>query len=474
MFNPVGYFFRFVAVRLSNAGLIDNERGTRIADLAWPRFLTMFARYLHQVADAAMVGLAIGPVAIAGLAFASVYWGIANAFSLGLAGGTIGQVSQRFGAGRYKRLELAVKQSIWVGVVLAVPFILAYTLFAEPLIGLMGNDPTTIGLGAAYLQILALALVFNVLNLVASRTLAGADDTWIAMSIRATGAFVNIVLNAIFIFGLGMGVEGAALGTVLAEGMITACFAWGFLTGHLPGAGTFPVTLSPGRPYFDLGLTRQLLTITPPLMAQKLARAFARFPLFAILAVFGPTVVAAFEVARRIRSLMRSTGNGFSMAASSVVGQELGKGDEPAADRYAGDVIRFSAVMYVAAAILVFVFARPLAHFFADDPGAIDQTVPFIRIAAISFVALGMDYTFNGILKAAGDNTWSMYGRLVGQYGALIPITYLGTITPLGITAVFLAMIAETASAASITGHRFVSGKWKIVSRSHRPDAADD
>ncbi|MFW5918137.1 MAG: MATE family efflux transporter [Haloferacaceae archaeon] len=474
MFNPIGDFYRLVAARLARVGLVDEARGRRIADLAWPRFLTMFARYLHQVADVAMVGLAIGPAAIAGLAFASIYWGLANAFSLGLVGGTISQVSQRFGAEKYDELDLAVKQSIWVGLALTLPFILVYVLFADPLIGLVGDDATAIGLGAAYLQILALGLVFNLLNLVASRTLAGADDTWIAMSIRATGAFANIVFNAVFIFGLGMGVEGAALGTVLAEGFITVSLAWGFLTGSLPVIGAFPVTLSLGRPVFDRDMTRQLLTIAPPLMAQKLARSLARFPLFALLAIFGPTVVAAFEVARRIRSLMRSTGNGFSMSASSLVGQELGRGDESGATNYAGDVIRFSAVVYVSAAILVFAFARPLAHFFGDDPGAIDQTVPFIRIAAVSFVALGMDYSFNGILKAAGDTKWSLYGRLVGQYGALIPITFLGTITPLGVTAVFLAMVAETGSAALITGHRVLSGKWKLVNRRHRPSAADD
>lgn len=177
MFNPIGYCFRLIATQLSKAGLIDTKRGRRIADLMWPRFLTMFARYLHQVADAAMVGLAIGPAAIAGLGFASVYWGIANAFALGLAGGTINQVSQRFSIGHFHQLELAVKQSIWVGVTLAVPFFVLYTLFAEPLIELMGNEPTTIEFGADYLKIYALALVFNVLNLVSSRTLAGADDT---------------------------------------------------------------------------------------------------------------------------------------------------------------------------------------------------------------------------------------------------------------------------------------------------------
>lgn len=474
MINPVGAFYRVVAVQLSRAGLIDEDRGRRIGDLAWPRFLTMFARYLQRVTDVAMVGLTIGPTAIAGLAFATIYWGLANGFSLGLVGGTISQVSQRYGAGQHDRLDLAVKQSLWIGMAIALPFVLAFTLFPAALIGLVGDASRSVDYGSAYLAVLAPALTFNVVNLVSSRTLAGADDTWIAMSVRTTGALANIVFNAVFIFGLGMGVAGAALGTVLAEALITACFAYGFLRGRLPLIGAFPVTLSVRRPYFDRELTVQLLRITPPLMTQKLARALAAFPLFALMAAFGPLVVAAFEVGRRMRRLMRSTANGFGMAASSLVGQELGRGDELAAEEYASDLIRFSAVIYVAVAAVVVALARPLAHVFTDDPEAIRATVPFIRVAAVSFVAMGVDYSFTGILKAAGDNRWSMYSRLVSQYLVLIPLTFLGTVTPLGVTAVFAGMFLEPVSSGVITGRRVVSGTWKRVSRAHRPEAVDD
>lgn len=473
MFNPVRYLFYLIASQLSRFGLIDWHRGQRISSLVWPRFLTMFARDFYRVADIAMVGLAVGPAAIAGLAFASIYWGLVNAFSLGLAGATISQVSQRFGAQMFRQLDLAVKQSIWVGLVITLPFILLYYFHSEFLIRLIGADSTTIALGAAYLQILALALPFNVINQASSRTLAGADDTLIAMSLRATGAILNVILNAFFIFGLNMGVQGAAIGTVIAEGVIAGCFAWGFLSGSLPLVGNFPVKLSLSRPYFDFSLTKQLLTLSPPLIAEHLARSFANFPLFAVLAIFGPTIVASFEIARRIRNLMRATGAGFSMAATGLVGQELGQSNEDEATRFARDVIWFSAIIYAIASIIVIVFARPLARFFAEDPTVINQTIPFIRIAAVSFLALGLTFTFGGILKAAGDNSWILYGRLVSQYIVLIPIAYIGTITPFGVTAVFVAMIAETVSSALITGHRFRSGKWRIISRINRPSTSD-
>lgn len=474
MFNPIKYIFYWIAHRLNDLNLIDADRGERAARLTWPRFLTMFARNSKRAADIAMVGLVAGPAAIAGIALATVYWGLGNGLSLGLAGGTINQVSQRFGAKKFEQLDLAVKQSVWVGLCMALPFTFAYWFFAEPLIGIFGADAETTQQGATYLSILSIAMVFNYLNTIASRTLAGADDTWIAMSVRASGAVVNIIFNAIFIFGFDMGVAGAALGTVLAEGLVTICFGLGFLQGRFPLIGSSPVRLSIGPPYFDLELTKHLLRITPPLMVRRVADSMVQFPLFAILALFGPTIVAAYEVGRRVRNLMGTPGSGFSMAASSLVGQELGRGDESEATFYARDIIRFSAAIYITTAVFVFLFAQQIAHLFVDDPTAVSETIPFIRVAAVSALGYGIDKTFTGILKAAGDNTWQMYSGLIGSYLILLPITALGVLTPLGIIALYLAMIAEKWVISVITGYRVMSGKWKEISRLYRPEASTD
>ena len=266
MFNPAIYVLHWLGRQLSRRGLIDQDRGRRIADLAWPRFLTMFARSSLRVADISMIGLSIGSTAIAGLAFAAISWQVAVSFGLGIAGGTIGLVSQRFAADRFNQIDLAIKQSVWLGAVLTVPFIFLYWAVPADLIGLLTTDAAVIKYGAEYLKLTSLALLFAMFNLVASRALAGADDTWISMVIRSTGAITNIALNAVFIFGLEMGVTGAALGTLVADGLVAVCFLWGFLTGGVPLVGSFPIGISLRRPYFDLDLVTERLReqITDP------------------------------------------------------------------------------------------------------------------------------------------------------------------------------------------------------------------
>lgn len=470
--NVIRIGFQWFSGKLADIGLIDRYRGERTVDLAWPRIVTGFARLSQQVADLAMIGLVLGPAAIAGMAFAFAYWQIGNRLSLGLSGGTISLVSQRFGAEDLEGVDTVTKQSYWLGIVMAVPIVGVYWTVPDVLISILGASPAATGFGALYLSVVSLALGFEFINKISSRVLVGMDDAVTPMLIRATGAFTNIVLNAIFIFGLGLGVLGAALGTVLATVFTTLLFLIGFFHGELPRVREFPITLSTTAPNIDLSLARQLLVVSIPLMARSLASSIVIFPLLAIVSVFGTGAVAAFEVARRLRSFMNAPGWGFGLASSSLVGQELGTGDEAEADAYGWDILRFAIVTYLAIAILAIILARPLSRVFVSQPGVLDQTVVFVRVAAIAVIGLGVDSVATGTLRGAGDTRWPFYGKFAGLYLFALPIAYLGVITPLGIYGVYLAFIAETLVPAAVSYFRFWRGDWIAVSREYRPPTA--
>jgi len=474
MFNPFSSSFLWVANRLANRGLIDKKRGERIVDLSWPRTLTMFSRFSQRTVDVSMIGLTVGSAGVAGIAIATIYWRLAVGISAGLAGGTISQVAQLFGGGSNDRIDLAVKQCIFIGTLFMSPFFFAYLLFTEELIQLVVTDASTVQYAVEYLQIQAIAVFFIHINLVGSRTLAGADDTHLTMYIRASGAVLNVILNVTFIFGLGMGVTGAALGTVLAEAFVMVLFVIGFIYGRVPLVGDFPVTVSMTGPYFSKDMSSNLIRMASPLMARSVSRSASNFPLFAILALFSPTVVAAFEVGRRLRNLMNASGRGFSMAGSSLVGQELGQGNEQEATNYGKDILTFSFFIYAITATFVIIFAPQIARFFAEHPDEVADIIPFVRVAAISAIGYSLSESWTGILKGAGDNSWVLYAQLVSKYLILVPITYLGSITTLGVFGVYIAFILEAWAIAAITYYRFSSGKWIIVNRVYRPTPTND
>ncbi|WP_436345832.1 MATE family efflux transporter [Natronorubrum sp. FCH18a] len=480
--NPFRWLLLSVGSLLARFGVIEPRRVERTTDLAWPRIVTGLARMSKSAADVAMVGIALGPAAIAGIGLATPFWGLAFGIGGGIAGATIGLVSQRYTGGTAEQVSLAVTTSGLVVAAIMLPLAALYWIVPGRLIALIGNDAASIAYGAEYLKVVAIGVPFAALNLIGSRTLVGADDAWTPMMLRTGGAIVNVGLNAVLIFGLGMGVVGAAIGTVVANVLVLAAFVVGFAAGRLPLIGEFPVTLSLVRPHTTLEDVRDVLSIGTPLVFTNVARRGAQFPMLAIVALFGPNVLAAYVVARRVRDLMDTPGWGFSLASSSLVGQELGTGDERAADSYGREVLWFGVGVYLVSAAVVFVFAEQIGRVFVDDPSILPLVTTFIAVACISVVFRGVSGGATGPLRASGDTRWPFYGQLLGLYvfalpfalvGAVaVPIPGLDVVTPLGIGALYAALVLETLVPAVVTYYRFETGTWKAISRAYRPESA--
>ncbi len=472
--NPIRLLVLCIGRALSRLGLIDSERARRTTELAWPRIVTGIARMSKNAVDVAMVGIALGSTAIAGVGLAGPYWGLAFAIGGGIAAGTIALVSQRFGAEQFHEMGTAIRTSLVLVIALTVPITAVFFAVPETLLGLLSNDPGVIDFGTRYLRLVGLGIPFAAINLVWSRVFIGIDDAWTPMVLRAGGALSNIVINAIAIFGLGLGVEGAAIGTVLSNVLVAGAFFWILVRGGLPGGKELPLTLDPFGQYFDAGLGRQLIEIGVPVMGRNGVWTVAEFPMLAIVAWFGPSVMAAYVIARRIWGVMNTPGWGFGLAASSLVGQSLGTGDEATAEAYGREIIRFSVVVYLVSAICVFVFAEPLVQSFVDGTATrtVDVGVSLVSVACLAILLQGVSGGAAGLLDASGDTRWTFYSQAVGMFGVSIPLTYLGATTALGIWGLYLAFLAETAIPAALNYYRFYSNAWKRVSRAYRVDGA--
>jgi len=458
-----------LAGALDRAGVIDRLRFRETFDLSWPRIVTGLAIMSKSTVDLAMVGWDVGTAAVAGLAFANAYWQVGKFLGIGLAGGTVSLVSQAYGAENRERASAAVAVSLVVTLLIATPIAAAYALLAPELVAVLGSGPEPLGHAATYLALVAPALLFEFPNLIASRTYAGVGDTVTPMLVRAGGALLNIVFSAVLVFGYGLGVAGAAIGTSIATGLVVLVFAWGLAGRTYFGRGACPVAVTRATFGFDgfAPLTRRLLVVSAPLMARRTAEMLVAFPLVAIAATFGPAVVAAYEVARRVRTLIDSFSWGFSIAASTLVGQRLGAGDEADAEAYARAIIRLSATVYVVAAVTVFALSPWIAGVFVDDPGVVAVAAPFVAAAAISVVFLGVDGSATGTLRGAGDTRYPFFTSLLGRYGCALPIAALGLATPLGATALLAALVAETVVPAVLNVRRVRSNRWKAVGRAH-------
>jgi putative MATE family efflux protein len=463
-----------VASALESAGVIEEARLRRTTALAWPRIVTGFSIMSKHTVDVALVGWTVGATAVAGLSFAFAYWGVAKFVGIGLAGGTVSLVSRRYGGDDRTGASVAVLQSLWVAVLLSAPFVVVYAVFSTELVGVFGTRTEVVDAGGTYLAIVAPALLFEFLNLIGSRTYAGVGDTVTPMVIRAGGAILNIVLSAVLVFGLETGVVGVAVGTVVSVAAVTVFLGWGMLGRRygVRGMSPSPVPLVPEgeSPRVNLSVTRELLGVSAPLMARKVSEMAVVFPLLWIASSFGPVVVAGFEVGRRIRGLLSSFNWGLATASSALVGQELGAGDVTEAVEYGASIIRLSAVVYLLASGVVIVFAAPIAALFVSGAEEVTQATTFVRVAAVSGLALGVNGATTGALLGAGDTRWPFVVSIMGQYALALPVAAIGLVTTLGVGGLYIAFVLGMAFPAVANIARFRGGNWTETGVSMRTD----
>ncbi|MDY6817234.1 MAG: MATE family efflux transporter [Halobacteriales archaeon] len=459
---------------LARLGIVDRKKGEAAFELAAPVMVTGSLRTLLRTADFFMVSLALGPAAVAGLQFGFQYFFIALGLSLAVSSGTISVVSRFHGAEEYDRADLAIKQSLWLALGIALPLTIGGWVYAEPLIDLLTDDAQAIALGAVYLRLIMLSVALRFWSMIAARALQGAGDTQTPMYIRAVSVPTNILLNGVFIFGFGpaprLGIAGAAVGTIIANSLAAAIFTAVLLSGR------YSVQLRVGGSQFDLSIMREIVRVGLPLSGTRLAQALGRFPFLFVLAALGTNVVAAYAIGRRLMMLAMMPAWGYSTASSTLVGQAIGGGDDDEAEAYGWQTVRIALATQLLIAGALFLAARPLAQLFSAENVAL--TVTFIYVTGVMVAGFSIGRTLRGALRGAGDTSFPFYGTMMGNYLVRLPVAALAlptgmaisilgfSISPglgLGLPAVFAAIWGDIYTRAAVNWIRFRSDRWKAI-----------
>ncbi len=489
LLGALGARLRAVAMRfpalLARFGLVERDRADRAFDLALPVMVTGGLRVALRVSDFVFVGLATGAVGIAALELGFQYYFVAFGISLALTSGTISVVSRLTGADEPARADLAVKQSVWLALGIALPLTAVAWFYARPLLDLLAPDAETARIGAAYLRIVMLSMAPRFWSMIAARALAGVGDTRTPMYVRLITLPTNIVLNAVLVFGLGpappLGVVGAAIATAVANTAGAAVFVVVFLSGR------WPIRLRLGGPQFDRGLAAEIVRVATPLTGTRLARTFGRFPFLFVLGVLGTPYVAAYAVGRRVVLFAMMPAWGYATAASTLVGQAVGGGDEDTATRDGWATVRIALATQLLAAVVLAVLAVPIATLFGTEDVAL--TAEFVRVFALGVAGFAVSRTTRGALRGAGDTRWPFYGTLFGTYGLRLPIAFLAlpvgyavTLGPLsfapgrglGVVAIYAAILLDLYARAGVNAVRFATGRWKAIARTASVGAGGD
>jgi putative MATE family efflux protein len=288
---------------------------------------------------------------------------------------------------------------------------------------------------------------------------------------------VNIAVSACLALGLGpfprLGWDGLAIGT--------AC---GYVVGSLIILavlirGRAGLKWRPRLMKFDGGLVRRLLRVGLPGGADVTSVLFCHLWYVRIIFALGTEAAAAHGVGVRIESLAYLPGAAFAVAATTLAGQCLGAGDHRRATRSVLMALLVGGGIMTVVAVLFFVGARPLVHFFLGQEvtETSQRAAELMRVVAFSTPALAIAMILTGALRGAGDTRWPLVITLIGFLGIRIPLAYylawdefqlpLVAVTVQGlaggVVAAWYAMLVETVLRAVLISLRFWHGGWTRV-----------
>ncbi|MCL4541493.1 MAG: MATE family efflux transporter [Chloroflexi bacterium] len=429
----------------------------RVNGLAWPVILENTFQTALGVVDLAIVSR-LGADAVAGVGTATQILFLAIAAFMALATGTTVLVAHNVGAGTLEGARLATKQSLVMGVIVAVLLAAAGSVFAAPLIAVFGLSAHVVALGATYMQISSQLSLFLVLMLVAAAALRGAGDTRSPMMVTGFINIINGVLAYSLVFGHfglpALGVAGSAWGAALAR--LCGCCILLILLFRKKTAACIRGAHG-WKPRWRL--IRTLLQIGLPAMGEQLVINVG-FLIYGFMVItLGTEVYAAQRITLNATQISFLPAFGFAVAATALTGQFIGARRPELARKASYYSMAMSVAWMSFAGLMLIVFAQPIMLIFTNDP-----TIDVVGAAALRVVALcqpffGVANALAGSLRGSGDTRFPMIAAMLGMWLIRLPVGwFIGIYLSYGLPGVYVSSIADAAVRSLLIWLRYRRG----------------
>src|SRR6056297_2176967 len=367
--------------------------------LAWPIMLSQLMQTLYNLADTLWLGrLGAEAVAAISISFPIVFMMISIAAGLTIAGTAL--IAQHKGRGNFNKINSIIGQLFSFIVFLAIVISIIGSLLATDIITIMGAEPEIIPDAAAYLRTIFAGMPFMFIFFIFSSILRGIGDTKTPSIMMFFSVTINIILDPLLIFGIGifpeLNVAGAALATIIARAIV-AIYALIIIERGVDG---FYLKFSNLK--WDFSIIKKIVTIGVPSSVEQSMISLGQVLMTSLVAGFGTMTLAAYGIVNRIISLPTILAFGVAAAATTMVGQNIGADKKSRAERTSLVSILIIFISMSVLGIVLFIEPRFVIKIFNDAPEVVKLGSNYLRIVALTFGFLGAMYVGNGVFKGAG------------------------------------------------------------------------
>ena len=411
----------------------------KLRRLVLPLAFQQFMLAAVSASDALMLGV-LSQDSLSAVSLAGQITFIFNLFLSGFTTGTSILAAQYYGKGDQVSLEKIFAYVIRISAMVSAVFCLATLFVPEYLMQCFTSDAVLIRGGAAYLRVVAASYLFTGISQISLCMLQNTGGAMLSTVISSTVVVLNIVLNAVLIYGVGpapqMGIAGAALATTVSK-LVELLWA-------------YAVSLQEGRVQLRIRylfgavgvLAKDYWRYSAPMFADFLVWGFGFSMYSVIMGHLGNDAVAANSIANIVKNLIVCFCGGLANGGGILVGNELGKGELKQARRY-GDLLFWLSIVCGAVSGGVLLLCRPLIlHFVNLSPVAAGYLRWMLLLCVFYMVGKSFNMmTISGIFPAGGDSKFGLICDIINMWFVILPCAFLAAfVLKLPVVLVFLVI----------------------------------
>lgn len=444
---------------------VDMTEGTpwkKIVLFAVPMLVGNIAQQLYNTVDSVVVGNYVGDNALAAVGSAGPILNLLIVLFIGISVGAGIMVSQYFGAREREKLSATIGNCITLTGIATLFVMVAASLVARPLLELLDTPESIIDWCHSYLLILFIGVGGLAFYNILSGVLRGLGDSMSALAYLLVSTVINIILDLLFVARLGMGVNGVALATVIAQAV---------------SALLCLIRLMKMKELFDLKLcymklkkkyTGKIIRLGLPSGVTQAIFSMAMIVVQSLTNSFGEMFIAANVIVMRVDGFAMMPNFSFGTAMTTYAGQNVGakQGDRVDQGAKQGTLIAVGVSAVITSLILV--FGKALMGIFTGTPELVELSRNMMGILAVGYIAMAVTQSLSGVMRGAGDTMTPMWISIVTTIFIRVPIAYgisFLTRTPELPTGrqecIFISLLASWLIGALITFIFYKRGKWK-------------
>lgn len=432
--------------------------------LAAPTMLGFVFQMIFDLVNIGWIGH-MSSKAVAGVTIFTTMFMLVNVLNEIIGSSSVSLITQSFGKGDETRTSMCVEQTLVFKALVAVLAGILFSILLRPLLGFFTTDPEVIkaAMDYGYLRIFFLPIMFSSYTVNTAFRCLG--DARRPMKIMMMAALMNLILDPFLMFstipgtqihGLGLGVFGAALATVIT---VSCAFLYGFaliLSGKTVVKVRWKYLFK-----LDWEIDQKLLLIGLPNGVEVLLRNMVSIITLKLITTYGTAAVAAMGIGGRLFEFAFMPLLGLAMAGSAIVGQCLGEENIERARLTAKLAAVYGASVMAVAATLVIIFPGQLLHLFINDPEVLAIGTVMLRITMPGFVFAGVVMGLGSVFSGSGHNTPFLISSIGGRWGVQIPLLFILTLgLHLPVHYLWFSFLAADIAEALIIFWAYKRGTW--------------